>query len=193
MKFISNLILRSLGWKAFIEDGLQANRCVMIASPHTTNWDLLFTILAFNYFGIPMRFTIKKEWMRFPFGLLMRPLGAIGIDRTPKNPGEKRLSMVEAMANLFESHEKIAVVVTPEGSRSLRTEWKTGFYYVAKTAGVPICFGFLDYAKKLAGVGGQVFPSDNMEEDLGKIMAFYSKITPKYPEMFSVDHRYLPK
>ncbi len=191
MKFISYLLLKAFGWTAFIEEGLQANRCVMIASPHTSNWDLLFTILAFNYFRIPMRFTIKNEWMRFPFGLLMRPLGAIGIDRSPKKEGDKRLSMVDAMANLFAENERIAVVVTPEGSRSLRTEWKTGFYYVAKTAGVPICFGYLDYAKKEAGVGGQVFPSDNMEEDLKKVMEFYSKIAPKFPEKFSVDQRYI--
>ena len=117
-------------------------------------------------------------------------MGGIGIDRSPRKPGEERLSMTEAMADLFKKHQRLAVMVTPEGSRSLRTEWKTGFYYVAKMADVPIALGYLDYAKKEAGVGMMVHPSDDMESDLRKIMAFYRDIGPKYPEKFSVDLRY---
>lgn len=190
MLFLVKLILRISGWKVYMAEGLHADRCVMIASPHTSNWDLWYMILAFKVFGIPLRFTIKKEWMKFPFNLLMRPLGAIGIDRSPKVAGQKRKSMVESMADLFDQNDKLAVVVTPEGSRSLRTEWKTGFYYVAKSAGVPVCCGYLDYAKKEAGVGMEVFPSEDAEADLAKIMAFYKPIGPKFPEKFSIDTRY---
>ena len=137
-----------------------------------------------------MRFTIKKEWMKFPFNLFMLSLGAIGIDRSPKVPGQKRKSMVEAMASLFDEHKRIAVVVTPEGSRSLRTEWKTGFYYVAQTAGVHVCCGYLDYRKKEAGVGMEVLPGDDEAEDLKQIMEFYRGIHPKFPKKFSIDTRY---
>lgn len=164
----------------------------MIASPHTSNWDLLYSLAAFKMMDLPLRFTIKKEWMFFPFNHILGFFGAIPIDRSPKVPGQARLSMVEAMANLFEGKDKICVMVTPEGTRSFRDEWKTGFYFVAKQANVPIALGYLDYAKKEAGVGPLVFPSEDMAGDLRKIMAFYVSIGPKHPEKFSVDKRYYP-
>lgn len=190
MRLISRLIFLISGWKLKlpVPDGVQ--RCVIIASPHTSNWDLLYARAAFYLMDIPLRFTIKDQMMRFPYGPVIRAMGGIGIDRSPRKPGEERLSMTEAMADLFKKHQRLAVMVTPEGSRSLRTEWKTGFYYVAKMADVPIALGYLDYAKKEAGVGMMVHPSDDMESDLRKIMAFYRDIGPKYPKKFSVDLRY---
>ncbi|MEZ4916679.1 MAG: hypothetical protein R2836_06800 [Chitinophagales bacterium] len=116
---------------------------------------------------------------------------AYPINRTPKKEGEERPSTVQAMANMFKENDKIAVMVTPEGTRSKRTEWKTGFYHVAKLAGVPIALGFLDYKKKLAGVGKVLYPSDDMEKDMREIMSFYKNITGKHPEKFSVDLRYV--
>jgi 1-acyl-sn-glycerol-3-phosphate acyltransferase len=165
----------------------------MIASPHTSNWDIYYARLAFYLMDIPVRFTIKQEWMRPPFGALLRRFGAIGIDRSPRKPGEERPSATEAMARLFETHEELAMMVTPEGTRKLRTEWKSGFYYVAKMAGVPIGLGYLDYANKVAGVGGMVWPSDDQDADFRKIMAFYAPIVGKHPEQFSIDLRYRPE
>ena len=98
--------------------------------------------------------------------------------------------MVDAIADLFDKYDKIAVVVTPEGTRALRTEWKTGFYYIAVKAKVPIALGYLDYKNKIAGVGKLVYPSGDMDKDLKEIMAFYKTIPPKHPEKFSVDLRY---
>jgi 1-acyl-sn-glycerol-3-phosphate acyltransferase len=128
---------------------------------------------------------------KFPFAPITKALGGIAIDRRPKVAGEERLSMVQAMANLFTQHKRIVVLVTPEGTRSLRTEWKTGFYHVAKTAGVPICLGYLDFKNKEAGVGKTIWPSDNLENDMREIMAFYKDKPAKYPEKFSIDERYV--
>jgi 1-acyl-sn-glycerol-3-phosphate acyltransferase len=94
------------------------------------------------------------------------------------------------MAELFEQHQRIAVMVTPEGTRSLRKQWKTGFYYAALKADVPICLGYLDYANKIAGVGPVIYPSGNLETDMRQIMDFYRPIQGKHPELFSLDERY---
>lgn len=178
------------GWKIDpnLPEGI--DRCVMLGAPHTSNWDMIYTIAAFVYLKIPYRFTIKKEWMRFPFNLLIIPLGGIGIDRSPKKEGEKRKSMVEAMVELFEQNNKLALVVTPEGTRSKRTEWKTGFYWVAHNSKVPIALSYLDYKERIGGIGKLIHTSGDMEADLKEIMAFYKHKNAKHPKNFSVDQRF---
>lgn len=189
---ISKLIFFFSGWTKDENKDIpqEVQRCVIIASPHTSNWDLVYARSAFYLMGIPLRFTIKKEWLRPPFGWLVKSMGGLGIDRSPKKPGEPRKSMTEAMIDLFKEHKTLAMMVTPEGSRSLCTEWKTGFYHVAVGAGVPIALGYLDYKRKHAGVGPIIHPSGDMDADLRKIMAFYKDIAPKHPEKFAIDQRY---
>lgn len=190
-KFFSRIAFSLFGWTMDKDISSDVNRCVIIAAPHTSNWDLFFARLAFYLMDVPLRFTIKKEWLRFPFGPLTRAMGGIGIDRRPKVEGDPRKSMTEAMADLFTTHKRLAVMVTPEGTRSLRTEWKTGFYYVALTAGVPIALGYLDYARKHAGVGPIIHPTGDIDADMRKIMDFYRDIAPKHREKFSLDERYV--
>ncbi len=190
-RLLARFIFWIFGWK--LDDHLKANftRCVMIASPHTSNWDLVFARSAFTLMGIPVRFTVKQEWMRFPFGFFMRALGGIGINRSPRKAGENRLSVTDAMMDLFNQREKLVVLVTPEGTRSLVTKWKTGFYYTALGAGVPIALGYLDYKNRVAGVGKMIYPTGDVQKDLREIMLFYKNIPAKFPEKFSVDEQYL--
>lgn len=178
------------GWTYNNQMPQDLKRCVMIAAPHTTNWDGLYTRLAFVLMGIPVKITIKDSYMRFPYGPVIRYLGGIGINRRPKKEGEVRESMVQLMANLFKEHDELVMLVTPEGTRALRTEWKTGFYHIAVAANVPIALGYLDYKKKEAGVGKVIYPSGDMHKDMREIMAFYKHIAPKYPQNFSVDLKY---
>jgi 1-acyl-sn-glycerol-3-phosphate acyltransferase len=179
-----------MGWKVdkIVPEGVQ--RCVMIASPHTSNWDFPIARAAFTILKIPVRFTIKDSWFKFPLNLIFAPLGGIPINRTPKKEGEERPSMVDAMSDLFKDHKDLAVMVTPEGTRSYRDEWKSGFYHVAKAANVPIGLGYLDYKNKIAGVGKVVYPSDDLAADMKIIMDFYKDIAPKNKEKFSIDKRY---
>lgn len=163
----------------------------MIAAPHTSNWDLWYARLAFYAMDIPVHFTIKREWMRFPFSLIVGPLGGIGIDRRPRKLTGERPSYVQLMTEIFDRYEEIAIMVTPEGTRALRHQWKTGFYFVAKEAGVPICLGYLDYSKKVAGVGPVINPGEDMEADMQRIMTFYQTIEGRYPEKFAPDARYI--
>lgn len=191
LRIIARTFLWLWGWKTNQNTPEGYERSVMLAVPHTSNWDIVFARSAFAILGVPVKFTIKKEWLAPPFGWLLRPLGAIGIDRSPKKPGEPRPSMVEAMATLFAEHTgPLVILVTPEGTRSYTKQWRTGFYYVAKQAGVPVTLGYLDYKKKEAGVGAIIHLTDDMEADMRKIMAFYREKAPKYTEKFALDERY---
>lgn len=163
----------------------------MIAAPHTSNWDALYARLALKALGVNVRLTIKDSYMKFPFGPFVRALGGIGIDRRPKQAGQQRPSMVEVMSDLFKEHDDLVMLVTPEATRAKQEQWKTGFYHVAVTAGVPIALAYMDYAHKKTGVGKVVYPSGNMDKDMAEIMAFYANIKAKFPKQFSVDQRYL--
>lgn len=189
-KRLARFIFWLAGWRMNPDIPEETQRCVILASPHTSNWDIFYARLGFYIMNIPLRFTIKREWLRFPFGLIIKPLGGLGIDRRPRKDTGERPSYIELMAELFDQHEELAMMITPEGTRAKRDKWKTGFYYVAQNAGVPICLGYLDYEKKEAGVGGPIHPSGDMEADMKKIMAFYAPIKGKRPELFSIDHRF---
>lgn len=192
INFVLKLLFKLAGWKIDPHVPAEAYRnCVMIAAPHTSNWDFVYTLATFSFLKIPVRYTIKKELNLPVLGWILRSVGAIWIDRSPRKPGEARRSTVEAMADLFTDREGLVVLITPEGTRSKVTEWKTGFYSLAKQQNLPIALGFLDYGKKLAGVGGIVLPTDDIAADMDKIMTFYQQIQPKFPEKFSLDLRYV--
>ncbi len=191
-KTLASRLLALSGWRIAPDYPAETERCVMIAAPHTSNWDIWYARLGFFVMGIPVRFTIKKEWMRFPFNLALGPLGGLGIDRSPRKADGSRPSYTEQMIELFEKHERLAVMVTPEGTRSKRSTWKTGFYYVALGAKVPICLGYLDYANKIAGVGPAIHPTGDIQADMHRILEFYSHIQGKHPEKFALDERYWP-
>ena len=189
---LATLSLKAMSWKIDNHWSSDIDQCVMIAAPHTTNWDALYARLALKSMNIPVRITIKDSYMRFPFGPFIRALGGIGINRTPKQMGEERPSMVQVMTDLFKQYPKLVMMVTPEGTRARREHWKSGFYHIAIAANVPIALSYLDYKKKTAGVGKILYPSGNIEQDMREIMQFYADVSPKYPELFSLDTRYYP-
>lgn len=148
----------------------------MIAAPHTSNWDLLYARAAFYIMNIPVRYTIKKELFFFPLGSFLKALGGIPIDRKIKT------NMVDKMIDLYTQYDELCILITPEGTRSYSNEWKKGFYHIANGANIPISLGYLDYAKKHAGVGPLIVPTGDYQKDLEVIQDFYRGITAKYPE-----------
>jgi len=182
--------LKLMGWETDNHWPENLSQCVMIAAPHTSNWDALYARLALKALGFNVRITIKDSYMQFPLGPFVRAMGGIGIDRRPKQAGEPRPSMVQVMIDLFKQHPELVMLVTPEGTRARQEQWKTGFYYVAVNAGVPIALAYMDYEQKKAGVGKIIHPTGNFEEDMAEIMDFYAGIQAKFPEEFSVDQRY---
>ncbi|MBJ8439862.1 1-acyl-sn-glycerol-3-phosphate acyltransferase [Acinetobacter junii] len=181
-----------MGWEIDNHWDLDIDQCVMIAAPHTSNWDALYARLALKALGVNVRLTIKDSYMKFPFGPFVRAMGGIGIDRSAKQKGQERPSMVQLMSDLFKTHPKLVMLVTPEGTRAKQEQWKTGFYHVAVNAGVPIALAYMDYAKKKTGIGKIVYPSGDYQKDMTEIMAFYAEINAKFPEKFSIDQRYSP-
>jgi len=189
-KNLAEKALKLMGWETDNHWPENLSQCVMIAAPHTSNWDALYARLALKALGVNVRITIKDSYMQFPLGPFVRAMGGIGIDRRPKQAGEPRLSMVQVMTDLFKQHPELVMLVTPEGTRARQEQWKTGFYYVAVNAGVPIALAYMDYEQKKAGVGKIIHPTGNFEEDMAEIMDFYAGIQAKFPEEFSVDQRY---
>lgn len=118
-----------MGWELDNHWDLNVDQCVMIAAPHTSNWDALYARLALKALGVNVRLTIKDSYMKLPFGPFVRAMGGIGIDRRVKQAGQERPSMVQLMSDLFKTHPKLVMLVTPEGTRAKQEQWKTGFYH----------------------------------------------------------------
>ena len=171
LRLLSKLFFKLSGWKVVGEYPREIKKSVMTAAPHTSNWDFFYARAAFFLMGVPVRYTIKKEIMVFPFGPILKALGAIPIDRKrSKNlAAGKKDSMVDAMVRLFDERDELVILVTPEGTRSYAPRWKTGFYHVALNAKVPVILGYLDYKNKHAGIGPVIYPTGDVEADIEKI------------------------
>jgi 1-acyl-sn-glycerol-3-phosphate acyltransferase len=175
-KFLSHVIFKISGWHVKGHVPQEVKKCIMIAAPHTSNWDLLYARCAFYIMGVEVRYTIKKEAMVGPLGWLLKKMGALPVDRSRNN------SLVQGMIDILEEADKMVIMVTSEGTRKYQPRWRKGFYYAAVGANVPIVLGFLDYAKKEAGVGPTFYPTGNVEADIEEIKNFYRTKTAKYPK-----------
>jgi 1-acyl-sn-glycerol-3-phosphate acyltransferase len=172
--FLGMICFKLTPWK--IEGELpEKRRFVMIAFPHTTNWDMPITMtMAFAY-RAELYWFGKDTLFRFPFGSFMRWMGGIPIDRRQSN------NAVDLAADLFAKYDNLILTIPPEGTRKEVPVWKTGFYYIALKAQVPIVCGFLDYKRKVAGIGPVVYPTGNLAEDMNQIIDFYKGVQGKYP------------
>ncbi|GAB4107724.1 lysophospholipid acyltransferase family protein [Echinicola sediminis] len=181
MKLLARFVFWITGWKVAGEWPKDLKKAVMVAIPHTSNWDLLYARAAFYIMEVPVRFTIKKEVMVGPLGWFIKGLGGLSIDRQ-KVVGKRQLTYTEAMVDLLKTSDELVMMVTPEGTRGYAKRWKTGFYHIALGAEVPIVVGFLDYKKKHAGIGPIIMPNGNLEEQMEEIKEFGRQVTAKYPD-----------
>lgn len=178
-KLIARFVFWITGWKTELTDLEVAKRSVMIAAPHTSNWDLVYMMGVLWLHEMPVKFFIKNSYTKGLHGGYFRWLGGIGINR--KEAG----NMVETAAQLFKEKEQLIIIIPPEGTRKRVDKWKKGFYHIAKTAQVPVSFGFLDYKEKIGGVGGYINLTDSFENDMEKIQTFYKTKTGKFPEFYN--------
>ncbi len=183
VKKIFRLLFWLSGWKFRVDIPPEIDKAVMVLAGHTSNWDFFYAIGSFDQFGKPARFTIKKEWLDVPIiGPFFRFVGAFGIDRRKKN------SAVDQMVDEMNSWDKGYMCVTAEGTRRRVDKWKTGFYYIALGAKVPIILSYIDFKKKQSGLGKVIYPTGDYSKDMQEILEFYSHVTPKRPELFSLDN-----
>ncbi len=182
-KLFSIIMFNIKGWKLIKQIDSNIKKSIVLGAPHTSNWDLVIAMGGFHKMRFPLKFFIKKEWLRFfPLNKLLLSAGAVSVDRSKHN------TMVESMAELIRnSKEDIGLLITPEGTRKRNCKWKTGFYYTALKAQVPIVLTYLDYSKKLAVFGPAFWPSGNFKIDMQIIKEHYKDVVPRYPENFCLD------
>jgi 1-acyl-sn-glycerol-3-phosphate acyltransferase len=173
-RLLGRLVLSVFGWKkAGQVPG--ARNMVIIAAPHTTNWDFIFLLAAAYSFGISVNWLGKDSLFRSPLGPTLRFLGGIPVDRSKRN------NLVQSLSAQIEHGSGIALVIPPSGTRRKTDHWKSGFYRIAKSAQILLVCGYLDYQKKEAGLGLAFLPSD-LPRDMDRIREFYEPISGKYPE-----------
>ena len=182
LRVSSLAFLKATGWQ--LQGRLPANtpKSVLIAAPHTSNWDLPYTLMVAFALRLNVRWMGKQSLFRWPFGPLMRWLGGIAVDRN------KSTNLVNAAATtLVQSAQAMQLIVPPEGTRGRTRHWKTGFYYIALQAQVPIILAFLDYERRVGGLGPVLQVSGDIARDMLEIKRFYAPIKGRRADSFSVD------
>lgn len=172
---VSILFLKIAGWRR-IGQVPDLPKFVMIGAHHTTNWDAPIAIAMVFAFRIKAYWLGKHTAFRWPFGGLLKWLGGIPIDRT------KSADVVAQMAEEMKKRAELVLLLAPEGTRKKVTRWKSGFYHIARGAGVPVVLAFLDYARKEGGLGPVFHPTGDFDADMREILRFYSTVTGKHPE-----------
>ncbi len=176
-RLLARIFLAATGWKP---DGVrpEPRQYILIAAPHTTNWDFPYLLAFAEYFELQINWMGKHTLFVPPFGFIMRALGGIPVRR------HRRENLVESLAELFEEYDDLGLVVPAEGTRDHVDHWKSGFYHIARTANIPIVMSYLDYAKKRGGSGPALQPSGDLRKDMDEVRAFYEGKQGKYPERF---------
>ena len=182
LRALSLGFLRLTGWTLAGQLPADQPKCVLIAAPHTSNWDLPYTLMVAFALRIDIYWMGKAQLFRGPFGPLMRWLGGIAVDRSQST----NLVAASALA-IREADGPLCLVVPPEGTRSQTRQWKTGFYWIAHEAGVPIVMAYMDYPRKLSGLGPVFKPTGDIDADMAQIKAYYAQYKGKNWRQFSVD------
>ena len=182
LRGFSVAFLRLSGWR--IEGALPANasKAVLIAAPHTSNWDLPYTLMVAFALRLNIYWMGKQSIFKPPFRGLMRWLGGIPVNR------EQSTNLVAAsVAAIRAADGPLQLIVPPEGTRSKTRYWKTGFYHIAVGAQVPIVMAYMDYHDKRSGLGPMFEPSGNVEADMAAIKAFYAPFKGKNATQFETN------
>ncbi len=145
-----------------------APRVVLIAAPHSSWWDGVWGLLLKVALGVDIAFMGKRELFRGPLGWLLRRLGGIPIERDSAH------GLVDEMARRFRTSERLWLGIAPEGTRRQVSEWRTGFWHIARTAGVPILPVAFDYPTRTITIGTLLQPSAELDVDLAALRAFYA-------------------
>ena len=170
----SRFILGLAGWR--IEGRLPPiPKFVLVGAPHTSNWDLPYTLLMAFALKADIHWMGKEAIFRRPFRGFFQWLGGIPVLRS------RSQNLVEATVQEFHRHENLILTIAPAGTRQRVLRWKTGFYHIARGAQVPIALGYLDYAHKAGGIGPVVHPTGDIKADMKTIRAFYDGVTGKHP------------
>lgn len=174
-KRIASLILKLFGWTVEVELP-EEKKYVVIGAPHTSNWDLVLALLACWAVDLKIYWFAKVQIFRGPLYYLFTALGGIPVDRSAPH------GLIQQITEKFNNSDELVLGITPEGTRSKTEYWKSGFYYIARSAKVPVYFGFLDYRHRKLGFNKGLMPGDDIESDIRIIADFYSDIQGRRPQ-----------
>jgi len=179
------LFLWFTGWKVVSSKPKDVKKYMVIVVPHTSNWDFPKGVASRPFLGLSdCKFFIKKDWVDTPIiGPIIKALGPVPVDRSGKKG-----NLVGDVVKMYEEAERFGVAVAPEGTRSLKKEWKTGFYHIALQAKIPIWCSYIDYHRREIGIGNPMVPSGDYEADIAKIKEYYLDKIPRFPEKSSLEH-----
>lgn len=182
LRALARAVLKLKGWK--VEGALppEAAKCVLIGAPHTSNWDLPYTLMVAFALRLNLYWMGKSSIFRWPLGPVMRWLGGIEVNR------DKSTNRVAASAQALTLGDgPVQLVVPPEGTRGKTRHWKTGFHFIALQARVPIILAYMDYARKASGLGPVFTPSGDVQADMARIKLFYAPIKGRRTDRFTVE------
>ena len=168
-RLVRRLLILLYRWKGWQIEGQRpdARKFVIVGAPHTSNWDFIFFIGATNQLGIRPSFMGKSSLFKWPMTDFMLDMGGVPVDRTI------RANYVEQVVKAFDEADDLALVIAPEGSRTFKGDWRSGFYHIAMAAGVPIVPAWVDNAKLVGGMGEPMMPTGDYRADLAQLAAFY--------------------
>ena len=182
LRALSLAFLKLSGWKVLGSLPEGAEKSVLIAAPHTSNWDLPYTLMVAFSLRLTPYWMGKEEIFKPPFRGLMMWLGGLPVDRAKSN------NMVSASVDALKAaNGPLQLIVPPEGTRDKTRFWKTGFYYIAQGAQVPIVMAYLDYDKKIGGLGPVFQPTGNIDADMEAIKSFYAPFKGKNADQFHAE------
>lgn len=173
--WIGHFTMWITGWKV-IDQYPTHQKMIIIAAPHTTNWDLLYLLSAAYVLRVRINWLAKKSLFFPGGGAILRFLGGVPVDRSKSN------NMVQMLADQIRNSDQIAIVIPPEGTRGYTDYWKSGFYRIAQAADIPVVCGYLDYEKKEAGLGLSVNLTGHVVKDMNTFRGFYEDIKGKHPD-----------
>ncbi len=172
------LIFKLIGWSVDGSFSPDLKKYIIAIAPHTSNWDFVIGVMARSITKIQRaHFLGKSQLFKAPYGWLFRWLGGYPVDRNSSQ------NMVPQVADIFKRHDEFILAIAPEGTRRKVQKLKTGFYYIALQAQIPIIPVGFDYQRKKIVIGQPLYPSANADADMEFLRTFYSQITGRNPEL----------
>jgi 1-acyl-sn-glycerol-3-phosphate acyltransferase len=175
---LSWIYLKAIGWRIGSDWPVQVPKSVIVAAPHTSNWDGLTMVAVAGWYRIKLNWMGKAALVRGPLGWLVKRSGCIPVERSSSN------DYVEQMRLAFAARETMHLAVAPEATREANPNWKTGFYHIARSAGVPLLMAVLDYKTRVLRLEGPLATTDDAAADMKKVLEYYAEADGKYSERF---------
>lgn len=175
---LSWLYLKATGWHIGTDWPVHVPKSVIVAAPHTSNWDGLTMVAVAGWYRIKLNWMGKAALVKGPLGCLVKRSGCVPVERSSAN------AVVSQMRKAFEERPGMHLAVAPEATRKPNPDWKTGFYHIARSSNVPLLMAVLDYRSKVLRLDGPLETTEDMASDLKKVLACYAEADGKFPGKF---------